>query len=223
MRIGIDQLGFEYPRQTFRLHIPELSVASGERVAFVGPSGSGKTTLLRLLAGIYLPSAGHLTLGDTAIPELDDAARRRFRITRIGFVFQDFHLIDYLDVEENIRLPYRIHPALKWTSDVARRSEALAEATGIADKRRRRVDELSQGEQQRVAICRALLPEPGLVLADEPTGNLDPANKERILEILFRETRQHGATLVMVTHDRDLLSGFPQVIDFQNFQTPLPE
>lgn len=217
MDIRISQLTFAYPNRRFRLHIPELEINRGAHVAFVGPSGSGKTTLLRLLAGIYLPETGRLTLDSMELSELNDAARRAFRITRIGFVFQDFQLIDYLDVAENIRLPYRIHRAMKWTDHTARHFNDLVDATGMADKLKRPIVELSHGERQRVAICRALLTEPGLVLADEPTGNLDPASKHRILDLLFDQTRRRGATLVMVTHDRDLLEGFDQVIDFQRF------
>ena len=219
MKVDISQLTFEYPNGAFRLHIPELTIGSGATAAFVGPSGSGKSTLLRLLAGIHLPSAGRLCLGSVEIPRLGDSARRAFRIARIGFVFQDFQLIDYLNVAENIRLPFRIHPTLKWTPEVAERAERLIEATGITDKRKRAIGELSQGESQRVAICRALITQPNLVLADEPTGNLDSDNKKKVLEILFDETRKRGATLVMVTHDQELLDGFRQVVDFQRFHS----
>jgi putative ABC transport system ATP-binding protein len=113
MRLHISQLTFEYPRQTFTLSIPDLTVESGESLAFIGPSGCGKTTLLRLIAGIHVPQSGQLTLNSISPAQMTDAARREFRITRIGFVFQDFQLIDYLNVEENIRLPFRIHPALQ--------------------------------------------------------------------------------------------------------------
>ncbi len=218
MNIRISQLAFEYPHRTFRLSIAGMEIPSGTRAAFVGPSGSGKTTLLRLLAGIHLPESGRISLGSTEIPDLGDTARRAFRIRRIGFVFQDFQLIDYLNVQENIRLPFRIHGGLTWTREVAEHAARLMAAAGILDRRKAAVDELSHGEKQRVAICRALVTRPQLVLADEPTGNLDPANKRRILQLLFDETRNADATLVMVTHDRELLDGFNEVIDFQTFQ-----
>lgn len=217
MNIRISQLEFAYPNRAFHIRIPELAIKSGDRVAFVGPSGSGKTTLLRLIAGIHLPQAGRMALDSLDPLSLGDAARREFRITRIGFVFQDFQLIEYLDVEQNIRLPFRIHPALTWSGETARRMDRLTADTGIADKRGRAIHQLSQGEKQRVALCRALITQPKLVLADEPTGNLDSANKKRILGILFEETRKCGATLVMVTHDRELLDGFDEVVDFQDF------
>jgi putative ABC transport system ATP-binding protein len=219
MDVAISQLIFTYPNRTFRLSVPALQMGSGRRVAFVGPSGSGKTTLLRLISGIHLPDAGSVVVGGVQVSALSDRARREFRITRTGFVFQDFQLIEYLNVEENIRLPFRIHRALNWGPERARRLRQLTEATGIEGKLRRRVGELSQGEKQRVAICRALLPAPRLVLADEPTGNLDPAAKHRILDLLFQETGRLGATLVMVTHDQELLRGFQKVIDFATFHS----
>lgn len=219
MNIQVSDLAFEYRNRGFSLHIPDLRIESGSRVALVGPSGSGKTTLLRLLAGIHRPDSGELTLGEKALSRLGDAERRAFRITSIGFVFQDFQLIEYLNVEENIRLPFRIHPSMNWTNQTAGRLHELIDATGIAGKRKSSIAELSHGEKQRIAICRALITEPRLVLADEPTGNLDPANKHRILKILFDETQRQHATLVMVTHDRELLDGFDQVVDFQAFQS----
>jgi putative ABC transport system ATP-binding protein len=218
MNIEISELSFAYSNRTFRLDIPQLRIKSGTAVAFVGPSGSGKTTLLRLLAGIYRPDAGRILLDAVEISGLRDAERRRFRITGVGFVFQDFQLIDYLNVEENIRLPFRIHRAVEWSQEAAARLEELMQATGVADKRKRRINELSHGEKQRVAICRSLLTGPRLVLADEPTGNLDPVSKRRILDILFQETRKQGASLIMVTHDQQLLGDFDEVIDFQEFQ-----
>src|SRR5690606_19934412 len=126
MRIQISQLTFEYPNRAFRLRIPELCVESGTVAAFVGPSGSGKSTLLRLLAGIYVPNTGTLTCGSIRLPQLSDAGRREFRIGAVGFVFQDFQLIEYLNVEENIRLPFRIHPAMQWNVETAIQLKKLA-------------------------------------------------------------------------------------------------
>lgn len=217
MDIRISQLAFEYPNRTFRLRIADLRIESGSAVAFVGPSGSGKSTLLRLIAGIHVPRAGSLSLDGEMLSTLQDAARRRFRLTRIGFVFQDFQLLEYLDVKENIRIPYRLQPEGAWNASKERHMAGLVASTGIADLMGVPVGKLSQGERQRVAICRALLTEPRLVLADEPTGNLDPDNKRRILDLLFAETRRRGATLVVVTHDRELLADFPRVVDFQTF------
>jgi len=150
---------------------------------------------------------------------LSDAERRNFRISNIGFVFQEFELIDYLDVLDNILHPYRITGALKLSAEVRQRAIYLTEQMGIAEHLKKHPGELSQGEKQRAAICRALLPNPSLILADEATGNLDPSNKTRILDLLFKCVEDHDATLVAVTHDHELLPRFDRVIDFQRFQT----
>jgi putative ABC transport system ATP-binding protein len=215
--IEINSLTFTYPSGEFQLDIQELSVASGEKVAFVGPSGSGKTTLLNLVAGILPPQNGSIKVDDDEISALGDTGRRNFRITNIGFIFQDFGLLDYLDVRDNILHPYRITDALVLNSDVRGRADMLAENMGIADKLLRHPSDLSHGERQRVAICRALLPGPKLILADEATGNLDPKNKEHILELLFQSVEEHGATLLAVTHDHELLPYFDNVVNFSDF------
>ena len=215
--IKINNLEFHYDAGDFRLLIPELTVPQAEKTAFIGPSGSGKTTLLNLVAGIFLPRAGEVTVDAFIVSKLNDSERRNFRIQNIGFVFQDFELIDYLNVLDNILHPYRITGALTLDMDVRARAVQLAEEMGIADKLKRHPGDLSQGEKQRVAICRSLLPSPKVVLADEATGNLDPANKTKILDLLFRSVEAHGATLLAVTHDHELLSRFDRVIDFQDF------
>ena len=219
MDASLQAVEFGYGDAGFRLKIPELTLAAGSRTAFVGPSGSGKTTLLRLMAGIATPQSGTIQIGKHSLHKLAEADRRAFRIQQIGFVFQDFRLIDYLDVRENLRLPYRLNDALTLGSEVDARLEALAETLQLTDKLNAAIDTLSQGEHQRVAIGRALLPKPGLILADEPTGNLDPTNKTRILDLLFEHAEASEATLVMVTHDHALLDRFEQVIDFETFHT----
>ena len=215
-------LEFTYREGGFRLQIPQFAVAAGEKVAVIGPSGSGKTTLLNLVAGIFVPEQGTVRVGDVPVNSLNDAGRRDFRISNIGFVFQDFELLDYLSVLDNILHPYRITRALKLSREVRQRALALAEQMGIADKLQRYPQELSQGERQRAAICRALLPRPQLILADEATGNLDPENKARILDLLFESVDQHGATLLAVTHDHDLLPRFDRVVDFHDFRQGRP-
>jgi ABC-type lipoprotein export system ATPase subunit len=215
--ISIEDLVFRYRTGRFELRVPRLDVERGSAVAVVGPSGSGKTTLLNLVAGIDLPESGRIRVAEVEVSRLGDAARRDFRITRLGLVFQEFELLDYLGVLDNILLPYRITGALRLDAEVRTRAEALADRVGIGDKLRRSVRRLSQGERQRVAVCRALLPEPTLLLADEPTGNLDPANKDRVLEILFEFAKERGITLLTVTHDHGLLDRFDRVLDVDDW------
>ena len=215
--IKLSDINFGYPTGEFRLIIDELAVRAGEKVAVIGPSGSGKTTLLNLAAGILTPLKGSVSVGGVEISSRQDTSRRDFRITNIGFIFQDFGLLDYLNIQDNILHPFRITDALKLTGDVRNRAKMLAAQMGIAGKLDRHPTDLSHGERQRVAICRALLPGPKLILADEATGNLDPKNKVRILELLFRSVDKHDATLLAVTHDQELLPYFDRVVDFQDF------
>ena len=195
----------------------DLAIGRGEFVAVTGPSGSGKTTLLNLIAGIITPQQGQVVTNGVAVSQLKDAERRGFRITNIGLGFQEFELLEYLSVLDNILLPYRINPALRLDSAVRERAASLAGQMGIGDKLRRHPSKLSQGERQRVAVCRAVLPEPALLLTDEPTGNLDPANKGRVLDLILEHVGQSGATLVTVTHDHDLLDHFDRIIDIKDF------
>lgn len=216
--IDIEQLKFAYPKSEFRLIIDSLNVESGEKVAVVGPSGSGKTTLLNLISGIITPESGVVKVDDVVVSSQTDAERRNFRIANIGFIFQQFELVEYLRVSDNIRLPFLINQSLTESSESKARIKELAQAVGIGDKLNRWVKQLSQGEQQRVAICRALLTDPKIILADEPTGNLDPANKQRILNVLFEQVERGGQTLIVVTHDMAILDGFDRVIDFEQFR-----
>ena len=215
--ISINQLTFTYGDGTFRLRIPKLTLESGRSAVIVGPSGSGKTTLLNLIAGILPGSGGEIRVGSTDVHRLNDNERRLFRLKHVGQVFQDFQLIDYLNVLDNILLPCRIHPAVIITRTLRERARMLLRSVHMASFERRSVTRLSQGERQRVAICRALLLSPEIVLADEPTGNLDPVNAERIVRLLRTETSRSGATLIMVTHDHSLLPQFDQVIPFDQF------
>ncbi len=216
--LAIKDLKFHYPTGNFSLSLSDFSVAKGEKVAVIGPSGSGKTTLLNLVSGITPFVQGEIKVGEYAINELADAQRRDFRICNIGFVFQEFELIDYLNVHDNILHPYRINAALTLDQNVRARAAALAKSMGLGDKLKRAISKLSHGEKQRTAICRALLPIPRLILADEATGNLDPENKTRILDLLFEAVAEHKATLLAVTHDHELLNKFDRVIDFRDFQ-----
>jgi putative ABC transport system ATP-binding protein len=215
--ICIHELTFTYGDGTFRLRIPKLTLDAGRSAVIVGPSGSGKTTLLNLIAGILHGTGGEITVGNAAVHRLRDADRRLFRLLNIGQVFQDFQLIDYLNVLDNVLLPCRIHPSVTVTNALRERACELLHSVEMSDFVRRSVTRLSQGERQRVAICRALLLSPQVVLADEPTGNLDPVNAERIVRLLLTEAQRSGATLIMVTHDHSLLPYFDYVMPFDQF------
>jgi putative ABC transport system ATP-binding protein len=215
--IEISDLRFNYGEGEFRLRVPDLVIERGSTVAVIGPSGTGKTTLLNLMAGVLTPASGRIVTGGVDLSGMGDGARRNFRIRNVGLVFQEFELLSYLNVLDNILLPYRINPTMRLDADVRTRANRLAGDVGIGDKLGRFVDRLSQGERQRVAVCRALMTSPPLILADEPTGNLDPSNKGRVLDILFEYARQNEATMVAVTHDHDLLGRFGRVVEFKEF------
>ena len=210
--LSIRDLEFSYPDKQFQLYIKTLQVRRGERVAVVGPSGSGKTTLLNLIAGIVLPEVGTIMIGDKSVVAMSESQRRQFRLHNIGLVFQNFELIEYLTVMENILLvDYIGKPVAGMRVEQAK---ALAERAGLLRQLHRYPDQLSQGEKQRVAICRALLAEPSLLLADEPTGNLDVNNKENVLSLLLGYAANNDGTLITVTHDQNLLHLFDRIIDF---------
>jgi len=217
--IRIDDLEFGYGRAGFRLRIPALHIRAQEQVAIIGPSGSGKTTLLNLIAGIAVPESGTVCVGEYEVSGLHDAARRDFRSRQIGFVFQDFELVEFLTIRDNILHPFRISSALQLSEEVVDRAVRLSKSMGLEDKLYRKPEQLSQGEKQRTALCRALLPDPQIVLADEPTGNLDPIATRQVVDYLSVHARDSGATLVMVTHDHSLLGHFDRVIDFAEFSS----
>ena len=218
MKIGLENLTFGYRPEEVLFRISELLVSSGEAVGIVGPSGAGKTTLLRLLAGICLPISGRIVMDGTEMNSLNDAARRRFRNERIGLVFQDFRLLEYLSIRDNMLLPFRVSSVPSSAADLRSKVDALADRLELVGRIDASPGKLSQGEQQRVAIGRALISSPQLILADEPTGNLDERNKIRMRDLLVNHCRDHGVTLLMVTHDPQLLDPFDRVIDFSDYQ-----
>lgn len=187
----------------------DLSVARGECVAIVGESGVGKSTLMHLIAGLDRPDAGSIELRDGAHTiridqlETDDAARLRGRL--LGFVFQAFHLIPHLDIQQNIALPHLLSRGSE--RDARAAAAELLNRLGLGDRLHSLPSELSGGEQQRVALARALVHRPQLVLADEPTGNLDPQTAERALNLLREEAHAAGAAILMVTHSAQAAAG----------------
>jgi ABC-type lipoprotein export system ATPase subunit len=209
----VRDLAFAYGEGGFQLRVPHFQAAAGEKVALIGPSGSGKTTFLHLLAGIRVPQSGEVSLEGKRLDAESAAACRRLRLTRMGLVFQEFELLEYLNVIDNVLIATRLSRQLLPTAARRRAAVELARQVGLEDKLLRYPGELSQGEKQRVAICRALLFDPPLLLADEPTGNLDPANKQKILQLLVAHAGQRGATLIAATHDHQLLDAFDRVLD----------
>lgn len=215
--IRINNLHFHYGNRGFAVHIDRFEISSGEKIAIVGPSGSGKTTLLDLLAGIRSPTAGEIIFNDVNVHELNDAQKRKFRASKIGLVFQEFELVEYLTVSDNILLPYLINKQIKRPPEINDRVMELARSVGIEDKLSRKPLRLSQGEKQRVAICRSLIHQPDLLLADEPTGNLDAANKQKIVSLLIEQAEREKSTLIVVTHDQSLIDRFDRIVDISEF------
>jgi putative ABC transport system ATP-binding protein len=187
-----------------------MTIARGEIVVLVGRSGSGKSTLLNLIAGIDRPSAGSVIVDGTDLTALDEQARTRFRRRSIGFVFQFFNLIPMLTVEENVVLPLE----LNGRADAAgvTRARTLLDRIGLADRGASFPERLSGGEQQRVAIARALVHDPALVIADEPTGNLDADTAAGVLELLDTLAREAGRTVVMATHSREVIGVADRIV-----------
>jgi putative ABC transport system ATP-binding protein len=187
-----------------------LDIAAGDFVAIMGPSGSGKSTLLHLVGGLDRPSQGTIQVGEHTLNRMNETALARFRRAHIGFVFQFFNLIDNLSVRANIELPALLLRK-RHKRSVRGRSDELLQRLGIADQARKHPWELSGGQQQRVAIARALVNQPTLLLADEPTGNLDSASGQQVLDILSESNRM-GQTVLMVTHDAFAAAGARQVL-----------
>ena len=177
-----------------------FAIGAGDSVAIVGASGSGKSTLLGLLAGLDVPSSGRVWIDGEDLFALDEDGRARLRGRLVGFVFQSFQLLPALTALENVMLPLE----LAGLADAAARASRVLDQVGLADRRGHYPRQLSGGEQQRVAVARAFATEPKLLFADEPTGNLDSATGAQVIELLFRMNRDHGTTLVLVTHDEAL-------------------
>ena len=213
--IEVRDLAFVYPRGGFELCVHELEAARGESIAVVGPSGCGKTTLLHLLAGILVPVDGTVVVDGVQLSELGHEDRQDYRALSMGLVFQEFELLEYLDVLENVLLPYRVSSALTLDGDAQERAVELVEQVGLADKKSSFPRQLSQGERQRVAVCRSLVTLPKVLFGDEPTANLDVDNRDHVMDTLFRYAEEQRAPLVVVTHDQELHDRFDTVLDVQ--------
>lgn len=225
--IELEQVTFRHsqggPRDSgFGIAVERLRIGPGERVAIVGPSGSGKTTLLHLIAGILTPASGKVCLFGQPLHDASDAQRRQLRLSRIGMVFQEFELLEYLTSLDNITLPARLAGSERRAA-LNDRALALARIAGVEHVLHRKPRHLSQGERQRIAICRALSTRPSVLLCDEPTGNLDPLSTRWIMEMLTDPQSTQGASVVMVTHNHHLLDRFDRIIDSESFASPHPD
>jgi putative ABC transport system ATP-binding protein len=193
------------------LNVPNLSFERSFSYGLFGPSGSGKTTLLHLISGLILPSAGSIKVAGNEITSLSESARDKFRANHIGYVFQSFNLLDGYTALENVMLGM-VFSGKK--SDV-KKAEIMLERVGLKDRMHFKPGQLSMGQQQRVCIARALINDPEVLLADEPTGNLDPKTTEEVLELIFEQTANQ--TLLLVTHETHVLNAFKNQVDLKPF------
>lgn len=208
--VFVHDLTFSYPGGSTVLDLPELSIPKGEKVFLYGPSGSGKTTLLGLVAGVLRPKPGSLHVLGHDVGALSSPARDRLRAAHIGYIFQMFNLIPYLNVRDNIALPVRITAARRkrLTGSLDKAVADTAAHLGIEHLLDEKVTRLSVGQQQRVAAARALLGKPELIIADEPTSALDQDRRHAFLELLFQNVQEAGSTLLFVSHDLKLADLF---------------
>ena len=198
------------------LNIAEFALQSGEQTALLGPSGGGKTTLLNVISGITMPDSGSVLIDDIDVTRLHEVGRDRLRAQKIGFVFQTFNLLPAFTALENVLL------GMSFSGKKAERGRALEllEKVGLAHRLHHRPAKMSVGEQQRVAVARALANDPSLLLADEPTANVDVKNQQAILDLICGACREHGVSLLMVTHSLEVAGRFSRVEKLQDFNRP---
>ncbi|MBC23627.1 MAG: ABC transporter ATP-binding protein [Phycisphaerae bacterium] len=210
--IQLRQATITYPGSTFRMTIDRFELARQEQVACIGPSGSGKSTLIRILAGIQSAGEAQVSAGEFSVSGSSAAAVRAWRIRRVGLVFQDLQLLEYLTAWENILLPFAISGSIRPTEKDHDRLRALADGMGIVDLLDRKPMRLSHGERQRVAICRSMATDPEILLCDEPTASLDPRNAAMAMDLLLEAASSCGCATFVVTHDHDMLARFQRVV-----------
>ena len=213
--IKLNDIRFRWPGcPPFSITVDELSVRKGEKVLLLGESGSGKSTLLSLICATLLADSGTVVIGGTEIKTLSGWARDRFRAEQIGVIFQQFNLLPFGSVLDNILLPLRFAPIRRRNcNDAPRKVVELCKALGLPDNvETTKAANLSVGQQQRVAVARALIGQPPILIADEPTSSLDEANQDNFLEVLFEQVRAYNSTLLMVSHNPRLSEGFDRVL-----------
>jgi putative ABC transport system ATP-binding protein len=216
--IEINNLVFSFPQSnSFSLRIPHLFIDKGEQCCIIGPSGSGKTTLINLISGICKPTQGKIKIGDLDITVKNDKPLREFRLKNIGFVFQDFCLLDYCTVRDNIILPFYLCQELFFDRIANQRLNTLLQILDISHKKNSAVQHLSQGEKQRVSIARALITQPRVMLCDEATGNLDPVAAHNVLKHILSVSDHFHTTLLFITHNMEIKKQFKRVIDMKEY------
>ncbi len=215
--IQIRNLNFRYPKSNFSLSVPELTIGKESKVALIGKSGCGKTTLAHLIAGILKPTEGTVLVFGKNLSLLNESKRREHRVANVGFIFQEFELLNYLRVKDNLLLPFMINREIEITNECEDRAHSLAKSIGISDKLNQYPEQLSGGERQRLAIARALVTNPSIVIADEPTGNLDNETALTVMQEIINQSTETGATLIMITHDESLLNLFETTINVGDF------
>lgn len=217
--IQVRNLQYKYSSNTENtLFIPEFTLQKSERVFLYGPSGSGKTTLLEILAGVLKADQGEVLIAGQDLTKLSNAERDHFRAKHLGYIFQSFNLIPYLSVQENIELPIRMQPAREnkiSSGELESLVHSLCKRLGIDGLLAKRVTELSVGQQQRVAVARALCAKPDVILADEPTSSLDMDHRERFLQLMFELCDQVGSTVLFVSHDRSIQPLFSRSVSLE--------
>ncbi len=209
--IALSGVNLSLGRGAARVHILkdiDLNIGRGEAIGMVGPSGSGKSTLLMVMAGLERPDAGSVVVAGETLSALDENALARFRGRNVGIVFQSFHLIPTMTAQENVAVPLE----LAGVADAHERAAAELAAVGLSERRHHYPAQLSGGEQQRVALARALAPNPAILIADEPTGNLDESTGAEIIELMFAGHAERGTTLILVTHDSLLAQRCDRVV-----------
>ena len=213
--LQISDLHFQYPASDFRIEVSEIKIAQGSKIAISGKSGSGKTTLIHLISGILKPQSGEILFFDKSITDMNDNDIRKHRISNIGFIFQEFELLDYLNVMDNLVLPYKINKSLSLDEEIKEKAKEIANRIGIGNKLDQHPKQLSGGERQRLAIARALITSPPLIIADEPTGNLDDKTSNIVMDEITDQVSYTNSTLIMISHNNELISSFDEIIDIQ--------